>query len=267
MRGFKMNRRLGYYEGIAGGVLAVLVMVFMPASAQQGKAPLPIAGGVDQIHEEPAGGPAPRAADGHPDLSGLWYPSSAGRQLQRAYPVDPAARRQYDPKVTPEEKPSFKPGMEEKYKRTIPYGECAQAGTPTSLLQEASLTWPMELIQTPGKLAILIEYPMDIRMIHTDGRAHPKDPDPTFNGDSTARWVGDTLVIDVTAIEEKMWNLGGWFHSDQEQVTIEDPVVLAKPWQSAPRRWSLAIDPNDELEEFFCTHNEEPRERETQHLQ
>ncbi len=44
------------------------------------------------------------------------------------------------------------------------------------------------------------------------------------------------------------------------QITIEDPVVLAKPWTSAPRTWSLAQDPDDEWGEVFCTHNEEPEE-------
>jgi hypothetical protein len=138
----------------------------------------------------------------------------------------------------------------------------------------------MELIQTPGRLAVLYEYPLDVRMIYTNGRAHPKDPDPTFNGDSAAHWEGDTLVVDVIAIDERLRIITGagatgWFPSDQEhmverfsrpsknfliyQVTIEDPVVLAKPWKSAPRRWSLA-DPNDEWGEVFCTRNEEPAE-------
>jgi hypothetical protein len=44
------------------------------------------------------------------------------------------------------------------------------------------------------------------------------------------------------------------------QVTIEDPVVLTKPWKSAPRTWSLAQDPHDEWGEVFCTHIEEPDE-------
>ena len=44
------------------------------------------------------------------------------------------------------------------------------------------------------------------------------------------------------------------------QITIEDPVVLAKPWKSAPRAWSLAQDPNDYWTEVFCTLNEEPSE-------
>jgi hypothetical protein len=135
----------------------------------------------------------------------------------------------------------------------------------------------MQLIQTPGLLVMLIEYPMDFRVIHTDGRAHSQDPDPTFNGESVAHWEGDTLVIDTIAIDTRLWNFGTpeWSHSEQEhvierisrpsknyiihQVTIEDPVVLAKPWVSAPRRWSLSIHDED-VGEFFCTHNEEPSE-------
>ena len=270
-------RRFGDYLPSGAIVLVAFCMAFTAAFAQQGKPPEKIAGDVTNWHELPPGGRAPRATDGHPDLSGIYFPNSAGRQIQRAYPVDPAARRQFDPKVTPEEKPSFKPGMAEKYQRPAEdYGGCVQPGTPKTLLQENTTTWPMQLIQTPGRLVILIEYPMDFRVIHTDGRRHPNDPDPTFNGNSVAHWEGDTLVIDTVALDERMPNFGGWFHSDQEhvierisrpsknfvvyQVTVEDPLVLAKPWNSAPRRWSLSVVPDDDLEEFFCTTNEEPQE-------
>jgi hypothetical protein len=66
-----------------------------------------------------------------------------------------------------------------------------------------------------------------------------------------------------------------WLHSNQQhiverwsrpsknyliyQITIEDPMILTKPWTSAPRKWSLAA-PDDEWTEVFCTHNEEPDE-------
>ena len=87
--------------------------------------------------------------------------------------------------------------------------------------------------------------------------------------------------MDVIAIDERLRVITGaggtgWFPSAQEhvverfsrpsknfliyQVTIEDPMVLAKPWNSAPRRWSLAQSPNDEWGEVFCTLNEEPAE-------
>ena len=273
-----------YGSAPAGFMLAVCTL--MPALAQNlprtgGKVPGPVAGGFDQVHQLPPGGPAPRMADGHPNLTGRWYPNGAGRMLQVAYPVDPLVFRQFDAKATPEEPPSFQPGIPAKYTRPNPYGICDQAGTPSTTLEQISQHAPMELIHTPGRLVILDEYPLNVRMIYMNGRAHPKDPDPTFNGDSTAHWEGDTLVVDVIAIDERLRVITGagatgWFSSAQEhvverfsrssknflvyQVTIDDPVVLAKPWKSAPRRWSLAQSPKDEWGEVFCTLNQEPDE-------
>ena len=284
MRG--MKRSLRYFLCSSKTLLALLCIVFTPAFAQNvpkvgGKVPGPVAGGFDQMHELPPGGPAPRMADGHPDLTGRWYPNGAGRMLQVAYPVDPVVFRQFDAKASPEEPPSFKPGLAAKYTRPLPYGICDQPGTPSATLEQISQHAPMELVQSPGRLVVLNEYPLDVRMIYLNGCAHPKDPDPTFNGDSAAHWEGDTLVVDVIAIDERLRNITGatgtgWYPSDKEhvierftrtsknyliyQVTIEDPVVLAKPWKSAPRRWSLAQSPDDEWGEVFCTLNQEPDE-------
>ena len=57
------------------------------------------------------GGPAPRMADGHPDFSGVWFQGAAGGQT-----FDAGARRQFDPKVTPEEPPPFQPWAAAKVK-------------------------------------------------------------------------------------------------------------------------------------------------------
>lgn len=250
------------------------------APASGGKTQAKIAGDFDKIHPLPPGGPAPRMADGHPDLTGRWYPNSGGKMLQGAYPVDPRAMQQFDPKVTPEVAPVFKPGLAEEYTKAVDFGGCDQPGTPSVMMEQSIQHAPMELIHTPRRLAILDEYPLNVRMIYT-GRAHPQDPDTTFNGDSTAHWEGDTLVVDVIAIDTRLRNIIGvgtgpgvqWFPSEKEhiierfsrpsknylvyQVTIEDPLVLAKPWTSAPRRWSLAAS-DDEWGEVFCTANEEP---------
>lgn len=288
MRG--MKRRFRHGVGSAAPLLAALCLVFTLAFAQKSSGqdssgvktgPVPIVGNFDKVQPLPPGGPTPRMADGHPDLTGRWYPNAAGKMVQVAYPVNKAAYEQFDPSVTPEEKPSYKPGVDAKYTRPNPYGQCDQPGTPSVMLEQTSQHAPMELVQTPGRLAMMYEYPLDVRMIYMN-RQHPKDPDPTFNGDSTAHWDGDTLVIDVIAVDGRLRNLvpgptqGGWFPSDKEhiierftrpsknfliyQVTIEDPVVLAKPWTSAPRKWSLAQNPSDEWGEVFCTHNEEPDE-------
>ena len=276
------------HRGFEGAlILGALCMAFAPAFAQNSAAPssqTKVAGGFDQVKKLPPGGPAPRLADGHVDLSGRYYPNSGGRMLEEAYPVDKTLMRQFDAKVTPETQPVFKPGMAEKYKSPVPYGECDQAGTPSSITMQANQHGPIQFMQVPGMLTILVEYPLTVRMIHTDGRPHEKDPDPTFNGDSTAHWEGDTLVVDVVGIDTRLRNIavgfigesGAWFHSDQEhiierftrtsknyltyQVTIEDPLALEKPWTSAPRTWSLSQDPDDNWQEYFCTHNEEPEE-------
>jgi len=282
----KTNRR--FLRCSVAVVAAALGMVLTPAFGQNLSAPVtggkisgPVAGDFDKVHVLPIGGPSPRMADGHVDLTGRWYPNSAGRMLQVAYPVDPGAFFHFDPKVTPEPPPSFNPGVEGKYRhQSSDPGECDQAGTPTTTLEQLGQHAPMELIESPGRLVMLYEYPLDVRMVYMN-REHPSDPDPTFNGDTTAHWEGDTLVLDVIAIDGRMRNSGGggvgaWFPSEKEhvveritrtsknyltyQITIEDPIVLAKPWKSAPRRWSLAQDPHDEWGEVFCTHNEEPDE-------
>ncbi len=272
---------------IAGALLAMASIGISTSAQNSSYSPGPVqtpknlVGGFDKIHALPPGGPAPRMADGHVDLTGRWYPNAAGQMLQFAYPIDPAALRQFDPKATPEENPSFRSGIDPKYTRPVPYGICDQAGTPSTTLEQLSQHAPMELIQTPSRLAMLDEYPLDVRMIYMN-RQHPKDPDPTFNGDSAAHWDGDTLVVDVIAIDTRLRNTvpsiaaTGWYPSEKEhvverftrpsknylvyQVTIDDPVVLTRPWKSAPRTWSLAQDPHDEWGEVFCTLNQEPEE-------
>ena len=102
----EIKGRFRYHAGTAGVVLTGLCMVFTPAFSQdspgQGKAPVPIVGGFDKLQALPPGGPAPRMADGHVDLTGRYYPNNAGRMLEHAYPVDELVFRQFNAKVTPE---------------------------------------------------------------------------------------------------------------------------------------------------------------------
>jgi len=284
-----MKHTFQYYAGHAVLLSAAICATFAPAFAQGDSSrdvppktgPTPIVGGFANIKPLPPGDKAPRMSDGHVDMTGRWYPNTGGRMLQVAYPVARAVYQQFDPKATPEEKPVFKAGVDSKYTRKNPYGVCDQPGTPSDTLEQISQHAPLELIETPQRLVFLYEYPLNVRMVYMN-RKHEQDPDPTFNGDTTAHWEGDTLVLDVIGIDTRLRNLvpgettPGWFPSDQEhiterltrtsknyltyQVTIEDPVVLAKPWTSAQRKWTLAQDPQDEWGEVFCTHNEEPDE-------
>jgi hypothetical protein len=202
--------------------------------------------------------------------------------LQGAYRIPEPIMRQYDATKTPQENPVFRPDAVEKYQHPTPYGSCPPGGTPTSITTQATEHGPLEIVQVPGRVWLLTEFPQTIRMIPTDGRKHSPDPDTSFNGESVGRWEGDTLVVDTVAIDTRMRNISvgrtgdanAWLHSEKEHVierfsrpsknylmytlTVEDPEVLVKPFTSAPHAWTLAQDPNDVWTEYICTANEEP---------
>jgi hypothetical protein len=265
-----MKPRLAYYGVSAGAVLFLMCMAVLPATTQEGKASEPGAA-KSKTQAAPKGGPAPRTADGHPDLSGVWFPGTAG-----GFTFSPALRRQFDAKATPEEPPPFQPWAAAKIKAmtTTDYElgrasvNCLPRGVPGMFMIDP---YPFQLVQTPGLFVQLDELNNNWRVVHTDGRPHSPEPDPSFDGDEVGHWDGDTLVIDVIGIDERTWNnFTGWFHSDQEhvieritrpsinylvyQVTIEDTKVLSKPWTSAPRVWTLG---HEDLLEYYCTNNQE----------
>ena len=281
--------------------VSALVCTSSPyASAQQDKgqssAPAYAGAGKAASKALPDGGPTPRLPDGHPDLSGIWFVGGLGKEdarlAQSAATQGDPAQRPFDPKVTPEEKPSFQPWAAEKVKQM---GRGPAAGALSKMTKEQQLAaidteiarlerecmphgvpgitlvgamHGMQLVATPGTLVQLTELNHDWRVVSIDGGTHSKDPDPKFNGESVARWDGDTLVLDTIGLDERTWNDGaGWIHSDQQpvverftrpsrnyliyQVTIEDPKVLTKPWVSAPRKFSLSVS-SDPLNEWYC---------------
>lgn len=111
---------------------------------------------------------------------------------------------------------------------------------------------------------------MQVRHIYMDGRPHPADPDPTFNGHSIGHWEGGTLVVDTVGFVPYTplgfnWGIG---HSDKMHIverfrltapdtlevvtTIDDPLALAKPWTTSrifKRHTNWTID------EYICEQN------------
>jgi hypothetical protein len=268
-----MKRRLAFYSTYASVILVLLFVPIFPSAAQNGQDEKTSEPGAAKSKPQPMpkGGPAPRASDGHPDLSGVWFPGTAG-----GFTFNPALRKQFDPKVTLEEPPPFQPWAAAKIKAMTATDyelgrasvNCLPRGVPGMFMIDP---YPFQLVQTPGLFIQLDELNNDWRVVHTDGRAHNPEPDPSFNGDEVGHWEGDTLVIDVVGLDERTWNnFTGWFHSDQEhvveritrpsmnyleyQVTIEDPKVLSKPWTSAHRVWTLG---HEDLLEYYCTNNQD----------
>lgn len=222
------------------------------------------------------GGPAPRLANGKPDFTGMWLPNSAGQGVSGRFGVDPAARRQFDPAVTPELPPQFLPEARERIdsmseielelsKSSV---NCMPRGVPAIWLQNPYGTM---LVHKEDVFVQLYEVLNNFRVIYTDGRAAPEYPEPLFHGNSVAHWEGDTLVVESTTFDERTFILpNGWYHSDAlkvterysrpsenyliVEITVDDPEVLAEPWHSAPRRWTLTQTP---INEFYCTNNQE----------
>jgi hypothetical protein len=245
-------------------LLALVSTLAMVGIAQEGQGIV----GNGRQKPLPPGGPAPRLADGHVSFAGVWYTGVYGMLGSNG-----------GGQGTITEAPiPFQPWAAEKIKGLTATQlqleqarvNCTPMGVPGLWLFSE---FPFQFVQLPGVLVQLIETNNAWRLVHTDGRAHEKDPDPSFNGDAVGHWEGDTLVIDVIAIDERTFNnTTGWFHSDQEHViehirrpsmnyltyqyTIEDPKVLTKPWTSAVREYSLGPK-NDDLLEYYCTNNQE----------
>jgi hypothetical protein len=223
----------------------------------------------------PPGGPPPRLPDGHVDFSGQWFPNGAGQGVSGRYGVDPAAIPTFDPKVTPETPPAFRPEALAKIKAMTPTElelskssvNCLPRGVPAIWLQNPYTTM---IVHKPGLMAQLYEVLNNWRVVHLDGRPLPKDPEPFFHGNSAARWEGDTLVVESIGFDERTYiQPNGWYHSDalkvterytrpsmnylMVEITVDDPKVLQRPWKSAPRRWTLG---NGEIYEFYCTNNQ-----------
>jgi hypothetical protein len=88
-----------------------------------------------------------------------------------------------------------------------------------------------------------------IGRFHTDGRALPEDPNPSLMGYSSAKWDGDTLVVDTNGVRDDTWI--DWqgsilteaakvreemrrtdFGHMEIRVTVDDPKAYTKPWTS-----------------------------------
>jgi hypothetical protein len=147
-----------------------------------------------------------------------------------------------------------------------PMANCVPPGMPGTMSQP----YPIEILYTPGMVTVIAEAFMQVRHIYTDGRAHPDDPDLTYNGHSIGHWDGDTLVVDSVGFtkdtplgmnmgqrhSEKMHMVERFHLKDPKTLeiatTIDDPEALAKPWT---RTISYARHPDWTLAEYICQQN------------
>ncbi|MGZ3345408.1 MAG: hypothetical protein ACXU82_12285, partial [Caulobacteraceae bacterium] len=79
--------------------------------------------------------------------------------------------------------------------------------------------YPIEIVQTPGRVTFLHEVAHEVRRIYLDQK-HPANLKESFLGHSVGHWDGDTLVVDTVGINDKSFiDDEGEAHSNKEHLT------------------------------------------------
>ena len=147
-----------------------------------------------------------------------------------------------------------------------PGGYCLGTGMPGSMLGSGG--YPMEIIQRANQITIIYEAHNEVRRVYLGDRIVPEaDRLPGRNGHSTARWEGDTLVVETTNLIEQVDQR--YAHSDKAKIveryrmtkgakgervlvaemTMTDPLFYKEPVK-AEKKWAEV--PNGHLLPYEC---------------
>jgi hypothetical protein len=209
-------------------------------------------------YPDAASKPTPKLADGHPDLNGVWhhfFGGLVGKVGENSFAIDFAnsvPRSKAGGAPAPQAKPDPGPEYKSQFAAKVKFLNdnqvkedhtlhCMPPGVPR-------IGPPQEIVQTSKQLVFLYA---DLtgnhwRVIPVGGH-HSTDPEAesTYNGDSVAKWDGDTLIVDVTRLTDDTWLAdNGFYHSPKLHVTerlrrvgdtiqysmTADDEVLVKPW-------------------------------------
>jgi hypothetical protein len=228
--------------------------------------------------------PAPRLPDGRPDFSGIWHAAnrnpcipSASRFIECGTEIGGSRLAGNLGRDLPGGLP-YQPWAAELVKqrtadlaRDDPHVRCLPDNPP----RPWGLPHLTKAVHTPKLLVLLYEVNAMYRQIFIDGRPLPVDPTPGWNGYSTARWEGDTLVVQTAGFRDDLWiDTGGSPMSDaakmterlrrpnygtlEIELTVDDPKVYTRPWTVLMKQ---NIELDTELIDEFCLENEKSYQR------
>ncbi|HET9386354.1 MAG TPA: hypothetical protein VFO67_14495 [Gemmatimonadales bacterium] len=257
---------------------AAIVIIALPGSVAAQWLDYPTPGVPRTIDGKPnMSAPTPRTADGKPDLSGMWGWETRTNCGARC--TDSQLAREFlDIAASLKTPLPYKPGVAELVKHRTgaqdldPNARCMPRGAPRIWTDD----YYKRIFHAPDRVIILTERNMQYRQIFTDGRPLPDDPNPTWNGYSTATWEGDTLVVQTVGFRDDLWldargnPLTGTgrvierirrpnYGTLEVELTIDDPTSYTRPWTVALRQ-PLVLD--SELLDYYCLENE----RSLQHM-
>ncbi len=149
-----------------------------------------------------------------------------------------------------------------------PVDQCDPIGFPRMELYELRT---IELVQTANQVIYLNQFYGNWRVIWTDGRELPKDPEPRWNGYSVGKWVDDyTFVVETVGLNPRSWlDHAGRPHSEDLRVeerfhradhdnmeltvTIDDPKMYTEPWQGLHNFPLHLQPPGFDISELICS--------------
>jgi hypothetical protein len=215
----------------------------------------------------------PRGPDGKPDLNGIWQVLNEANYDLEAHVARPALALRAGPYgpvpaarvlalgavgavppglgVVEGGEIPYKPEAlarrkqnQEDWLNLDPEIKCYLPGVPRATY----MPYPLQILQSASALTFVYEYAGAVRNIYL-GSPGPAPAD-SWMGQSVGHWEGDTLVIDVTDLNDQTWfDRAGNFHSDKLHVverytrtspdvisyeaTIDDPNVFTRPWKIA----------------------------------
>jgi hypothetical protein len=217
--------------------------------------------------DEAAGAFVAQTSWGEPNLAGVWKGETLGATSGR------------DTFNLTKLEASYKPEALARVREASAPEDPTLRCTPPAFPRAAMLGHPVQIIQSPGFAFVFTEaYPV-ARIIPTTGRPHTSEQYlfPNYMGDSTARWEGDTLVVDVTSFNGEGWLAGPqdrptnastgvwptsqamhiterWRRVDADtleyRATVEDPQMLTTAWETPTV--TLKRQPMTRIQEVLC---------------
>src|SRR5262245_18326132 len=257
------------FTSTTAAVSAIAAAICLSAPTTQAQQP------VGRAQSAPAR--PPRAPDGHADLNGIWQAvNTANWDLQghsaRKGPVTtlgasfsiPAGAGVVEGNEIP-----YQPWAAEKKKQNAenwltldPEIKCYMPGVPRATYEPH----PFQIVQARDTILIAYEFASASRIVRMSNPGEA--PLDSWMGWSRGHWEGDTLVVDVTGLNDQTWfDRAGNFHSEALHVverytrtgpdhisyeaTIDDPKVFTRPWKISMPLYRR-LEKNAQLLEYKC---------------
>ena len=232
--------------------------------------------------------PTPRLADGKPDFSGVWTTGDPTRRTAGAAGAGANTSTDEKPGDSSDIAPSrqmkdlgvdipgglpYQPWLIPIVKErtaNLAYDDPHIRCLPDNFLRAYGMPHLLKFVHNPGLLVMLNEMNAGYRQVYTDARPLPVNPTPSWQGYSSGKWTGDTLIVDTIGLRDDIWiDWNGSVLTESAKVreqirrpdfghleivvTVDDPKAYTKPW-TVTLKQRIVVD--TDLIDEICLENE-----------